>query len=251
VEAEKEKHARIRAAIEEDQISIAYQPIWDVETRQPIGLECLARFSATPSRSPDRWFAEAAETGMGVTLELAAIRMALTALDTLPPHVYLAVNASPQTIMSENFAAVLEGWPPERIVLEVTEHAGVGDYCQLKMALGPIRERGVRLAIDDAGAGYSSLRHILDLQPDLIKLDMSLTRNICIDPARRALAAAMISFAGETNSKIIAEGVETAAEFATLRALGVEKAQGYFLARPMPLADAVALFATDAKVCAA
>jgi EAL domain-containing protein (putative c-di-GMP-specific phosphodiesterase class I) len=105
-----------------------------------------------------------------------------------------------------------------------------------------LRERGVRLAIDDAGAGYSSLRHILQLRPDLIKLDMSLTRNICIDPARKALAAAMVNFARDTGSQIIAEGVETASEFATLRALGAEKAQGYFLGRPLPLEDAAALF---------
>ncbi len=175
-------------------------------------------------------------------MELAAIRLALSAAAKFPAQIYLAVNASPATVVSPELAEMLAALPGERIVLEVTEHANVEDYGALIAALGPIRERGVRLAIDDAGAGYSSLRHILDLQPDLIKLDMSLVRNIALDPARKALAAALIKFARQTRSQIIAEGVETAAEFAALQALGTQKAQGYFLARPMPLEDAAKLF---------
>lgn len=236
------KEARIRSVISEQQISIVYQPIWDVETHRPIGLECLSRFAAAPMRTPDLWFAEADEAGLGILLELAAIHIALSAFPALPENVYLAVNASPQTILSPDFLDVLKGFPPERMVLEITEHANVEDYDDLLAALAPLRACGVRLAIDDAGAGYSSLRHILHLQPDLIKLDMSLTRNISLDPARRALATALIGFARETGSRIIAEGVETAAELATLRNLGVEKVQGYFLGRPLPLEGALALF---------
>jgi len=145
-------------------------------------------------------------------------------------------------ILSGELPGVLEGLAIDRVVLEITEHAHVEDYDRLPDALRPLRERGLRLAVDDAGAGYASLQHILYLQPDLIKLDMSLTRSIDLDPARRALACALIGFARETGSKIIAEGVETASELKTLASLGVEKAQGYFLARPMPLASAVALF---------
>jgi EAL domain-containing protein (putative c-di-GMP-specific phosphodiesterase class I) len=230
-----EKQARIQRAIGDNQISIVYQPIWDIDARRPVGLECLSRFSATPVRAPDCWFNEAAESGLGVALELAAIRMSLPALAALPRDIYLSVNASPQTILSAEFADALSGFAPDRIVLEITEHADVNDYEVLLGALRPFRERGVRIAVDDAGAGYASLRHILHLQPDLIKLDMSLTRNICLDPARKALATALIGFARETGSQIVAEGVETAPELATLRAIGVERAQGYFLARPMSL----------------
>lgn len=125
--------------------------------------------------------------------------------------------------------------PPGRIVIEITEHSDVENYEQLLRALLPLRQRGFRLAVDDAGAGYSSLRHILNLQPDFIKLDMGLIRNIDVDPARRALASALIGFARETGSVIIAEGVETASEFETLQLIGVEQVQGYFLGRPMPL----------------
>jgi predicted signal transduction protein with EAL and GGDEF domain len=97
-----------------------------------------------------------------------------------------------------------------------------------------LRALGVRIAIDDAGAGYASMRHILSIEPDLIKLDMSLTRGIDQDRKRRALASALIAFAHETRIDIVAEGVETAAELDTLRELGVRKVQGYFLARPGP-----------------
>lgn len=127
-------------------------------------------------------------------------------------------------------------------MLEITEHAHVEDYNCLLQAIEPLRARGVRLAVDDAGAGYSSLQHILQLQPDLIKLDIGLTRSIDLDPARRALASALVSFARETGSHIIAEGVETASELAALRSIGVDKAQGYFLGRPMHLEAAVRLF---------
>lgn len=241
--ATEEKLARIQGVIEGDRIAIVYQPIWNLETGEPVGLECLSRFAAAPERSPDQWFAEAADTGLGVALELVAIRKALSALPLLPAHTYLAVNASPQAILSPEFESLLAAHPPERIVIEATEHAHVEDYALLLDVLRPFRLRGVRVAVDDAGAGYSSLQHILHLQPDMIKLDMSLTRHVDLDPARRALASALIAFARETGSQIIAEGVETASELTALRALGVERAQGYHLGRPMPLEGAVRLFA--------
>lgn len=243
VEAKKvldEARARINSVMGDQLFSIVYQPIVDIESGRPIGMECLSRFQ---SGGPDTWFAEAADVGLGVALELAAISKALSALPLFPESVYLAVNASPDTILSGGLAAIMSELPGYRLVLEVTEHATVDDYDALRAALKPMRDRGVSVAIDDAGAGYSSLRHILALEPDLIKLDMSLTRNICLDPARKALAAALISFARETGSRIIAEGVETAAELATLQSLGVEKAQGYFLGRPTPIDAAVRLFA--------
>jgi EAL domain-containing protein (putative c-di-GMP-specific phosphodiesterase class I) len=105
----------------------------------------------------------------------------------------------------------------------------------------------LRIAVDDAGAGYASFRHILNLAPDLIKLDVFLTQNIHTDRARRALAAALIRFSEETGSKIIAEGVETTLQLKVLRELGVTKAQGYLLGRPMPLASASELCSAHGK----
>jgi EAL domain-containing protein (putative c-di-GMP-specific phosphodiesterase class I) len=242
-----EKHDRVREAIDEDQISIVYQPIWHVATGRPIGVECLSRFSALPLRPPNEWMAEAAETGLAVELEIAAIKLALSALPCFPPDAYLAVNASPATILSPELKAVFAALPVERVVVELTEHEMVENYNEIIAALQPFRTRGLRLAVDDAGTGYSSLQHILYLRPDLIKLDMNLTRNIDLDPSRRALASALVKFARETNCRIIAEGVETEAELMTLRQLGIEKVQGYLLGRPEPLTAAMRIFQTGNK----
>ena len=250
VEAKREsdaKRTRIKDVIDGRKISIVYQPIWNLASHKPVGLECLSRFSAPPQRTPDLWFNEAAQAGLGRDLELAAIRMALTAFSSkLPAAAYLAVNASPATILSGELKDIMQTVPAERIVLEITEHAHVADYDLLLAALEPLRQRGVRIAVDDAGAGYSSLQHILHLRPDIIKLDMGLTRHIDLDRARRALASALIKFAHDTGCRIIAEGVETALELKTLEELGAEMAQGYFLARPMTFDKAVALFAAEA-----
>jgi EAL domain-containing protein (putative c-di-GMP-specific phosphodiesterase class I) len=241
IEATAEKRERISRVIDSGQFSIVYQPIWNMRSLQAVGFECLARFSASPSRPPNEWFAEAAEVGLGTALELAAIRAALGALASIPAPLHLAINASVEMVLSDEFPSALQGLPLERIVLEITEHSEVENYERLVSVLQPLRQGGLRLAVDDAGAGYSSLRHILNLQPDFIKLDMHLIRHIDLDPARRALASALIGFARDTNSSIIAEGIETASEFVTLQTLGVEQAQGYFLARPMPLEQALQL----------
>ena len=239
VEAREEKFARVTGVIDAGQFSMVYQPIWDMRNRQAIGFECLTRFSAEPVRPPNEWFNEAAEVGLGKTLELAAIRKGLGALSLLPAPLHLAINASVETVLSREFPFLLEELPLERIVLEITEHAEVDDYERLLNVLQHLRQRGMKLAVDDAGAGYSSLRHILNLRPDFIKLDMDLIRHIDLDPARRALTSALIAFARDTDSCIIAEGVETESEFATLHTLGVAQAQGYFLGRPMPLGQAL------------
>jgi EAL domain-containing protein (putative c-di-GMP-specific phosphodiesterase class I) len=126
-------------------------------------------------------------------------------------------------------------------MLEITEHDVIEEYLNIDEVLRVLRKRGVRIAVDDAGAGYASFRHILKLAPDLIKLDTSITRGIDGNRAGRALASALIRFAQETGSAIVAEGVETAAELRTLRVLGVTSVQGYLLGRPAPLEDAVLL----------
>ncbi|MEN0105736.1 MAG: EAL domain-containing protein, partial [Pseudomonas sp.] len=149
-------------------------------------------------------------------------------------------------VYSGRLPPLLQNLPPRRLVLEITEHAAVADYVRLEQALAPFRQRGVRLSIDDTGAGYASMRHILELSPDIIKLDMSITQGINNDFKRRALASSLIAFARETGSSVVAEGVETREELETLRALGVHKIQGYLLGRPLPLSEA--LVAMRAKV---
>ncbi|MEC5325818.1 EAL domain-containing protein [Aurantimonas sp. A3-2-R12] len=204
--------------------------------------------SSYPVRAPDLWFAEAAEVGRQVELELLAIRLALQELSDLPTDIYVALNVSPDTILSGQLPAALEGMAPEQIVLEITEHTSVEDYAFLTRALQPLRQRGLRIAVDDAGAGYASLRHVLQLKPEMIKLDVTLTRNIDEDLARRALASALIAFAKETGSLIIAEGVEAASELAVLRRLGAHQAQGHVFSKPMSLAELLDLLEQELSV---
>jgi EAL domain-containing protein (putative c-di-GMP-specific phosphodiesterase class I) len=230
-----DKEDRIAAVIQSSGFVMHYQPILRLADMQLAGLESLCRFSADPPRSPDLWFGEAAELGLGVELELAAIAAALAALPTLPPDCYLSVNAGPATVADGRLGAVLTGRDGHRLVVEVTEHAAVTDQARFDAELFKLRMMGVRLAVDDAGAGYSGLQHIVRLQPDIIKLDMSLTRHVDRDPIRRSLAAALVAFGRETGAAIVAEGIETQAEAETMRQIGIRFGQGYLFARPMPL----------------
>ncbi len=169
---------------------------------------------------------------MGTTLELAVIEAALRLLPKLDPALYLSINASPETVTSGRLLPMLAGMHGKRIVIEITEHAEVADYEHLLTCFQPLRDMGIRLAVDDAGAGYSSLRHIVRLSPDIIKLDMSLTRDVDTNAAHRSLANALIYFANETNAAIVAEGIETAEEMETLKDIGVYGGQGYYLGKP-------------------
>jgi EAL domain-containing protein (putative c-di-GMP-specific phosphodiesterase class I) len=224
---------RISGVLETGQPRIVYQPIYRLSDHRIIGLECLSRFDMEPRRTPDAWFNEANEIGLGVRLEMNAMLTALDGLRQVPGDFYVAVNVSPQTLINVDVLDYLDVVQPERLVLEITEHALVDDYLPLQATVAKLRAAGVRFAVDDAGAGYSSMRHILTLHPEIIKLDMSLTRNIDSDTSRKALAAAMIGFGGQTGSHVVAEGVETRQELEALQTLGVHEVQGYHLSHPL------------------
>jgi EAL domain-containing protein (putative c-di-GMP-specific phosphodiesterase class I) len=232
----------VQDIIQDTAFDLAFQPIVDIKSGQPKGFEALCRFRSSPYRPPNLWFDDARQVDLQVDLELAVIENALTALAVLPQDIYLSVNASPDTVASGRLAPLLQPHPCERILLEVTEHSQILDYDELHSELLRLRFFGVRLAIDDAGAGYSGLQHIVRLQPDVIKLDMSLTRDICGDPVRRSLAGALVRFGAEIDAVIVAEGVETETELETLDRLGVQLAQGYFLGKPASLDTAVTWF---------
>jgi EAL domain-containing protein (putative c-di-GMP-specific phosphodiesterase class I) len=215
---------------------MVFQPIVDLESEDVVGFEALARFPPRPERPTEAWFAEAGAVGLRQELELAAITAALTALPEVPPGLFLAVNAMPDTLASSGLADLLLTAPPERLIVEITEHAPVHDYEALNSAIQTLRARGVRLAVDDAGAGFASLRHILLLSPDIIKIDNTLTHNVYMDPARRAVAAGLISFANELGAVVVAEGIESVDELDSLRSMGARLGQGYYLGRPGPIA---------------
>lgn len=239
------RRVQVESVLNSDALSIVYQPIVNIESERIVGFESLARFATSPARTPDLWFEEASRVGLGERLEVLAIKHAL-ARGRLGDSVYVACNVSPEVVLQGGLPAALRDCDLSGIVLEITEHANVENYVKLHEILRPLREQGMRLAVDDAGAGYSSFRHILRLQPEYIKLDISLTRDIDSDRGRRALAAALIGFAGETGSELTAEGVETVSEFETLRQLGVHRVQGFLLGRPVPFEVARELAGTRA-----
>ncbi|HEY7282353.1 MAG TPA: EAL domain-containing protein, partial [Actinomycetota bacterium] len=226
---------RIREVIERGEIVMVCQPVVNLRDGFVMGVEALARFHAEPLMGPDRWFAAAEASGLRLELELAAVKEGVRAFDSLPPELFLAVNVSPDTAASAELAAIVDAVDASRLVLEITEHAAVEDYDTLEAVLGDLRRRGVSIAIDDAGAGYASLRHILQLGPDLIKLDMSLTRDIDRRPRHQSLISALVTFAVGTGAQMVSEGIETRDELDTLQALRVPMGQGYLLARPGPI----------------
>lgn len=234
--------ASVQSAMDLGAPRMVFQPIYAIDGMRLRGFECLARFDIAPYRSPDRWFSLAHEVGMGLALEYHAIEKALRFLPHFPESLCLNVNSSPELITSGKLQALaVHGADLSRVVLEITEHAVVRDYAALGQALAPLRAKGMTLAIDDVGAGYSSMRHILSLQPDIIKLDMNISRSIDADTMRKALAKGLTTFAHEIGSLVVAEGVETRAELETLALLGVDCAQGYFLAKPLEFEDAFEL----------
>jgi EAL domain-containing protein (putative c-di-GMP-specific phosphodiesterase class I)/AmiR/NasT family two-component response regulator len=227
----------LRQMVDGTGLSMVFQPIFDLAGRRLTGMEALARFHPEPNRPPTTWFERAASLGLLVELELAAARSALAHIGQVPREAFLSINVSPATATSASFLAAMAVTTANRVVIEITEHARVDDYDQLNDAMARLRAMGVRLAIDDAGAGFASLQHIVRLAPNFIKLDIALTRGIDSDPVRRALATALISFAKEIGADIIAEGIETVGEFETLRSLGVAYGQGFHLGVPAPLAN--------------
>ena len=241
--ADEERHAgrhrrragRVRRLIRGADLEVVFQPIIDLRNGRVVAVEALARIATQPTRSPAWWIDEAWAVGLGIDLELVALRAALAHLERLPRELLLTVNASPRTFVSPELLDALEGVAARRLVVEVTEHAPVEDYDVFEEGVSKLRARGMRLAIDDAGAGFSSLGGILRLAPEFIKLDISLIRTIASDEAGRATASALIRFASDIGAEIIAEGIETQAQLQTLRGLGVAYGQGFFLARPAPL----------------
>ncbi len=233
------RRQRIRRLMDGGGPSILFQPVFLLDGLRPAGSEALSRFPDDPLRSVESWFSDAAEAGLQIALEHQAIRNALAAYRPIwESHpVQLGLNASPAAILDPGFAALFDGSPTDRIVLEVTEHERIDDYAGLTQALGALRALGIRIAVDDVGAGYASMRHIVAIRPDIIKLDRGIVQGLDADPMREAMAAALIGFAAQCGCKVVAEGVETPGELALLARLEVQALQGYLLGRPMDVAS--------------
>ncbi|GIF09752.1 EAL domain-containing protein [Actinoplanes siamensis] len=214
-------------------VRMVFQPIVRLRNRTTVGYEALARFDAFAG--PDRAFAAASLCGLDVPLELLALRQSLARLPDLPPDAWLAVNLSADALLDAEVLDTLLAHAGPRLNVEVTEHVQVSDYDQLTGALRALRQAGIRLSVDDAGAGFASLRHILRLRPDLIKLDISLVRDVDTDVVKTALARCLNDFATGIGAHLVAEGIETVQELDRLTEIGIAYGQGYHLARPADL----------------
>jgi len=213
-------------------VSIVLQPIVRISDLRIHGFEALSRFHAQPQLGPDKWIAEATRLGLGIDLEVDCARRAWDRQPEIPEPAYLSVNASPDTIMSDLFAEQFADQGLDNVILEVTEHERVRNYPRLAARLASLRGRGARIAIDDTGAGHASLNHLIELKPDFIKLDRELVMGLDQDPGKHALVRNMLRLADDLGAELVAEGIETEGELASLRELGVPLGQGYHLGRP-------------------
>ena len=211
---------------------IAVQPIVKLSTGRRVGVEALSRFPAQWGKAPDVCFAEAHSVGLGTKLEILALRRAADQLGLVDG--YVTMNASPATLLEPECQDLLASLPLERVVLELSEHDQVQDYVALAVALAPLRAAGMRLAIDEVGAGFSSLRHIVITQPDVIKIDRSIINGVSHDAVLTTLVRSLVDFARGCQAQVVAEGIESEADALALRALGVDYGQGWYYGRPGP-----------------
>lgn len=213
-----------------------FQPFVDLASGEIVGYEALTRFD--DGVRPDLRFIEAHSVGLGSELEASCAVAAIEASRGLAPDLWLSVNFSPSALLDGHAATALEH-AARSLVIEITEHDEILDYPAVRQAISAIE--GCRLAVDDAGAGYTSLMHILELKPDFVKLDISLVRGIDLNPARRSMVAGICHFAAQSDTTLIAEGIETQGEADTLLELGFAiggkriLGQGFLYGHPSPL----------------
>jgi EAL domain-containing protein (putative c-di-GMP-specific phosphodiesterase class I) len=236
---ERSRRREIRGALErviEDRaFHIVFQPIVRLADRCPVGYEALTRFA--DGTRPDVRFDEAASVGLGIELEWATLRAAIHDSHGLRAGTYLSLNVSPELACNVTTLEAMLETAGRGLVVEITEHTAVKDYNSLRTGLQALRGHA-RIAVDDAGSGYAGLQHMLEIGPDIVKLDIALVRSVDSDPGRQALIASMVGFANQTGAVLVAEGVETEAEAATLEILGITLGQGYLFGRPEPAATA-------------
>ncbi len=218
--------------------AIVWQPIVDLGSGELRGAEALSRFPSEWGMPPDACFAEAHEIGVGHELELQALLAGFEQSKAVPG--FGTLNISPNTLVQDSIAAELIDIASGDVVLELSEHDPVADYDVLNAVLAPMRAKGMQLAIDDVGSGFSSLRHVLLTQPDILKLDRSIVAGVRRDTSQFDLIHSLADFGHRIGAHIVAEGVEEAAEAGVLASAGVDYGQGWYFGRPIPLRDLLA-----------
>ncbi|HEY6783078.1 MAG TPA: EAL domain-containing protein, partial [Candidatus Dormibacteraeota bacterium] len=229
-------------------IRAALQPLVRLRDRCVLGYEALCRFSPRPGLSnPDELFVAATVVDMKREVDTACLVAAFAAAaQTVPATLF--VNVTVETLVEGRSSgdrlsrlADSASVSPSDVVLEVSERTPISDLNRLRRVVADLRQRGFRIAIDDAGAGYASMLVIAEVQPEFVKIDRLLIHGVDVSAARRALVVSLLSFGAHINARVIAEGIETDAELQTLLSLGVQFGQGWHLGRPVmvaPPADA-------------
>jgi PAS domain S-box-containing protein len=225
--------AEMQRIVASSELTPVFQPVVRLGDGSVVGYEALTRFA--DGMAPDRRFAIAEAVGAGEELERAAVVVALQEAAQLPRGRWVSVNLSPSRLVERGMIDLFQAARGRPIVVEVTERLPIDDYDAVRQTLDELAGR-VEVAVDDAGAGFASLRHILELRPRYVKLDMQLVRGVDADPARQALIAGMVYFARQSGCLLVAEGIQTDAERATLRRLGVPFGQGFLFGHPAPAA---------------
>ncbi|MBX7443446.1 EAL domain-containing protein [Arthrobacter sp. MAHUQ-56] len=226
--------SRISALLENQMLMTAFQPIYGLEGKGVVGAEALSRFVSDDGAAAELWFAEANAVGLGANLEFSALGSAAAAARNLPGDLYVSLNISPTSCLDPRLPELFDHieLPISRVVLELTEDIPEEEYLQFISAINPLRERGLRIAVDDTHTGAGALSRMLHLRPDFLKVGRNVISDVDTDGLQHALAACLVDFTDQIGITLVAEGIETVGELRVLTELGVSAGQGYLLGRP-------------------
>ncbi|KRE91300.1 diguanylate phosphodiesterase [Arthrobacter sp. Soil764] len=226
--------SRISALLENQMLMTAFQPIYGLEGKTVVGAEALSRFVSDDGAAAELWFAEAAAVGLGANLEFSALGSAAAAARDLPENLYISLNISPTSCMDPRLPELFDHieLPIHRVVLEMTEDIPEEEYLQFISAINPLREQGLRIAVDDAHTGAGALSRMIHLRPDFLKVGRNVIGDVDKDGLQRTLAACLVDFTDQIGTTLVAEGIETVGELKVLTELGISAGQGYLLGRP-------------------
>lgn len=226
--------SRISALLESQMLMTAFQPIYGLEGKAVVGVEALSRFVSDDGAAAELWFAEAAAVGLGANLEFSALGSAAAAARGLPENLYVSLNISPTSCMDPRLPELFEhiDLSIDRVVLELTEDIPEEEYLQFISAINPLREQGLRIAVDDTHTGAGALSRMLHLRPDFLKVGRNVIGDVDKDGLQRDLSACLVDFTDQIGITLVAEGIETVGELKTLTELGISAGQGFLLGRP-------------------
>jgi EAL domain-containing protein (putative c-di-GMP-specific phosphodiesterase class I) len=226
--------SRISALLESQMLMTAFQPIYGLAGKNVVGVEALSRFVSDDGAAAELWFAEARAVGLGANLEFSALGSAAAAAKDLPPHLFVSLNISPTSCLDPRLPELFEhiDLPVSRVVLELTETIADEQYAQFIAAVTPLRDKGLRIAVDDTHSGAGALSRMVHLRPDFLKVGRDVIGEVDSDGIQRALAACLVDFTRQIGTTLVAEGIETVGELKVLTELGIDAGQGYLLGRP-------------------